>query len=144
MTNSTSLPDRKQGVSEKPKRVGSSRNKQVGTPSLVIDGYPFCRYRWEDGRYNFDEPPTSVLRRYLIDTIGICWYCSKPVKEYPHIDGQSRNQDDLATIEHLKPRPFMGKLGRPRGKKVAKVLSCYSCNQAYNNAHMKGKPVYDR
>jgi hypothetical protein len=99
--------------------------------TLVISGYPVTWYRWSDGK---QVEKHRYLVAYLIEKYGVCYFCNKPVKTYPHKDGVGA-QDDLATIDHLIPRPE-----RKKRQIVQKVLACYKCNHDRNVEYQtKGK-----
>jgi hypothetical protein len=99
---------------------------------VVIDGYPFRKYKYADGKYGFREPSYRDLKRHLIAEFGTCYHCGKMVHEYPHVEGEPPRHD-LATIDHLTPRPHHNNpAGRKRYAKVEKVLACLECNHRRN------------
>lgn len=101
---------------------------------VVTDGYPFRYYRWSDGRFGFREPNYRAVKLYLIEKYGVCFFCGKSVKDYPHEDGV-RKKPDQATIDHLVPHPHnKAPVGREKHQSVEKVLACLQCNHSRNVA----------
>lgn len=95
---------------------------------IVIDDYPLRRWLVVGST---ELPHYSVLKEYLVNKYKVCYFCSRPVKIYPHSDGESA-ANDSATIDHLKPRQY-----RKRYELSLKVLSCWSCNQVRNMKEQK-------
>jgi len=94
-----------------------------------IINYPVKRYR------AFKRPSGSrylLLRKALVEAIGVCYWCDIPVKEYNQ-DGQGL-PDDAATIDHLYPRQ-----DRRKYQITEKVLACNKCNQERNVERQRAK-----
>lgn len=104
--------------------------------AMELDGYPFKNYWLRSGKRLKNgvirEPSYRILRLYLIEKYGVCYWCGREVRDYPHIDGETRNWADLATIDHIEPRPF-----RDKYMKVEKVLACHKCNARRNRETLK-------
>lgn len=97
---------------------------------VEVDGYPFTDYWFADGRRlksgRADIPTYRQVKLLLIEKYSTCYWCDNQVVDYLIKDGQSF-PDDLATIDHVKPRQI-----RRKYQKVQKVLACYKCNQKRN------------
>lgn len=107
---------------------------------IELDGYPFKRYRYADSNWGWkDSPSYRPLKLHLMKVYKVCYFCKIEVKDYPHVEGTPMHQPDLATIEHIKPRPVAGRGGRRRHEAVDKVLCCYKCNHDRNVAYQKGE-----
>jgi hypothetical protein len=102
---------------------------------FFVDGYPVRNYGYSD---RTRPNGYKVLRLHLIEKYGVCYFCSRPVKDYPHVPHVGAN-DDLGTIDHLKPRPHQAIPGRKRYEVVEKVLACYRCNHDRNVKHQRTK-----
>lgn len=106
----------------------------MGEKKIVLDGYPFVRYHLSDGEFGYRESSYRLVKLYLIEKYGVCYHCGRKVKDYPHVDGISMNYSDMATIDHLVPRPHTTrKKGRKKYQSVEKVLSCFLCNNRMAN-----------
>lgn len=107
---------------------------KMNHPEAVIDGYPFKYYAVLNKTGNGNS--YRNLTSYLVKRFRACYFCARPVKQYPTIDGIG-SRDDQATIEHLAPRGI-----RKKYEIVEKVLACSACNAARNDMHQSGKAVY--
>lgn len=103
--------------------------------SIVIDGYPFKKYRWEHGRFGYREPSYRALKQFLVKEYRVCYFCGVSVTLYDYVEGRGL-PDDAATIDHLKPRGF-----RKRYQIVEKVLACYKCNHDRNVKQQKSSEI---
>lgn len=97
---------------------------------IFIDEYPVLRAYYENGLllHSYYE-----LRLFLIEKYGVCYWCSRKVKDYPQVEGD-KYRDDLGTIDHLISRKT-----RKKGETVGKVLACYKCNHERGWKQDKGK-----
>ena len=86
---------------------------------IVVEGYPVKSFHYE-GSSLF--PRRKLLRAFLIERVGVCYWCGKKVKDYPHIEGVPR-LPDFATIDHL-----LSSKSRKKGDFVERVLACFECN----------------
>lgn len=108
---------------EKPPQ--SRRDSRSRYHVLYLVGDCSCALSWKIVA-NVKRQKKRRLR--LLSQSPYCYWCGREVREYPH---QKQKPDDMATIDHLRPRAHPERLV-PSTEIPQTVLACNGCNSKRN------------